>query len=75
MLAESLVPTTLAGHRFWEESEPKARAGQRIYFLKNVSLFGALLLAADDTGGRPSIPWRIHEAVGNARDTLPLPRT
>lgn len=71
VLAGSLVPTTLAGHRFWEESDPKARAGQRIHFLKNLSLFGALLLAADDTGGRPSIPWRIHEAVDNARDALP----
>ncbi len=75
VLAGSLVPTTLAGHRFWEESDAKARAGQRIHFLKNLSLFGALLLAADDTGGRPSIPWRIHEAVDNARDALPLPLT
>ena len=26
--------------------------------------------AADDTGGRPSIPWRIHEAVHHARAGL-----
>jgi putative oxidoreductase len=70
-LAASLVPTTLAGHRFWEESDPSARAGQRIHFLKNVSMLGGLLIAADDTGGRPSIPWRIHEAVDHARDGLP----
>jgi putative oxidoreductase len=70
-LAASLVPTTLAGHRFWEEDDPSARAAQRIHFLKNVSMLGGLLLAADDTGGRPSIPWRIHEALDQARDELP----
>jgi putative oxidoreductase len=70
-LAVTLVPTTLAGHRFWEESDPAARAGQTIHFLKNVSMLGGLLIAADDTGGRPSIPWRIHEAVEHARDGLP----
>jgi putative oxidoreductase len=70
-LAASLVPTTLAGHPFWKEADAKARAAQRIQFFKNVSMFGGLVLAADDTGGRPSIPWRIHEAVDHARDGLP----
>jgi putative oxidoreductase len=70
-LAASLVPTTLAGHRFWEERDASARAAQRIHFLKNVSMLGGLLLAADDTGGRPSIPWRVHEALEQARDELP----
>ncbi len=70
-LAVSLVPTTLAGHRFWEESEPAARAAQTVHFLKNLSMLGGLLIAAADTGGRPSIPWRIHEAVDHARDGLP----
>ncbi len=44
-LACSLVPTTVAGHRFWEESDPAQRAAQRIHFLKNVSMFGGLLVA------------------------------
>ena len=70
-LAGSLVPTTLAGHRFWRESDPAAKAAQRIQFLKNVSMLGGLLLAADDTGGRPSIPWRIHRRVERAVDSLP----
>jgi putative oxidoreductase len=43
-LAGSLVPTTLAGHRFWAEEDPSARAAQRIQFLKNVAMFGGLLL-------------------------------
>lgn len=70
-LAASLVPTTLAGHRFWEEDDPTVRATQRVHFLKNVSMLGGLLIAADDTGGRPSIPWRIQRAAGRAHDRLP----
>ncbi len=70
-LAASLVPTTLAGHAFWNETEASARAAQRTQFFKNVSMLGGLVLAADDTGGRPSIPWRIHEAVDHAREGLP----
>jgi uncharacterized membrane protein YphA (DoxX/SURF4 family) len=48
-LAASLVPTTLAGHRFWDEADPAARARQRIQFLKNVSMLGGLLLVVVDT--------------------------
>jgi putative oxidoreductase len=51
-LAGSLVPTTLAGHRFWEEIDPAARAQQRIHFLKNTSMMGGLLLAALDRSCR-----------------------
>jgi putative oxidoreductase len=71
-LAASLVPTTLAGHRFWEEDDSAKRATQTIQFLKNVAMLGGLLLAADDTGGRPSIPWRIHQATEQAREHLPV---
>jgi len=45
-LAASMVPTTVAGHRFWEETDPKQMANQRVHFAKNVSLFGACLLVA-----------------------------
>jgi putative oxidoreductase len=45
-LAVSMVPTTLAGHRFWEDDDPAARKGNRIQFLKNVGLIGGLLLAS-----------------------------
>jgi uncharacterized membrane protein YphA (DoxX/SURF4 family) len=71
VLAASLIPTTLAGHRFWEEHDAAKRASQTIHFLKNVSMLGGLLLAADDTGGRPSIPWRIQQAAEHARERLP----
>jgi len=56
LLAGSLVPTTLAGHRFWEEEDEMRRAQQRIHFFKNLSMLGGLILAAADTGGRESIP-------------------
>jgi uncharacterized membrane protein YphA (DoxX/SURF4 family) len=44
-LMGSLLPTTLAGHRFWEESEPGPRHIQRIQFFKNLAMMGGLLLA------------------------------
>ena len=66
-LAASLVPTTAAGHRFWEEEEPAAKAQQRIHFLKNVSMLGGLLIAVGDTAGQPSIAWRARNAAQTTR--------
>ncbi len=65
-LAASLVPTTLAGHRFWEEHEPGRRSMQRTSFLKNVSMLGGLVLAATDLEGRPSLGWRARRATKKA---------
>jgi uncharacterized membrane protein YphA (DoxX/SURF4 family) len=47
-LAGSLVPTTFAGHRFWEIEDPIQRAQQRTQFLKNTAIFGGLLITAFD---------------------------
>ncbi|MEJ7635210.1 DoxX family protein [Aeromicrobium sp.] len=47
-LAATLPPTTLAGHQYWNETDPGARANQRIHFLKNVSMTGGLLMATLD---------------------------
>ena len=58
VLAATLVPTTVAGHRFWEESDPAARSNQQIHFFKNLSMLGGLILAAVDTDGRPGLAWR-----------------
>lgn len=44
-LAGSLVPTTVAGHRFWEEDDPAGVRQQRIHFFKNLSMLGGLLAA------------------------------
>jgi putative oxidoreductase len=67
VLAASLAPTTAAGHRFWEESDPTTRANQTLHFLKNVSMMGGLLLATVDTEGKPGVAWRTSHAVGSAR--------
>lgn len=45
-LVISLIPTTIAGHAFWAESDPKARKANRIQFLKNLGLMGGLLAVA-----------------------------
>ena len=73
-LIASIVPTTYAAHRFWEEDDDEARAEQQIHFLKNVGLLGGLVLAAFDTEGAPSLGWRarrrgarIGAAVGVGR--------
>ena len=67
VLAATLVPTTAAGHRFWEESDPNLRANQKVHFFKNVSMMGGLLLAAADTAGKPGVAWRAKHAVGSVR--------
>ncbi|MFI9604410.1 DoxX family protein [Streptomyces sp. NPDC004069] len=70
-LAATLVPTTIAGHRFWEAEDDADRGQQRIHFLKNLSMLGGLLIAADDTGSAPSLLWRgrhsAHELQREAR--------
>lgn len=66
VLAASLVPTTLAGHRFWEEQDPGARTNQQIHFFKNVSMLGGLMVAAMDTEGRPGLAWRAGHALEHA---------
>jgi putative oxidoreductase len=79
-LAGSIIPTTLAGHRFWEETEPANRNQQRVHFMKNMGLLGGLILAAVDTEGKPSLAWRARRAARKAGETvsetyqsLPLP--
>jgi uncharacterized membrane protein YphA (DoxX/SURF4 family) len=66
-IAGTLVPTTAAGHRFWEAEDEKDRAQQRIHFLKNLSMLGGLLIAAADTAGNPSLAWRTRHAATTAR--------
>ena len=48
VLAGSLIPTTLAGHSYWEAEDPATRKIQRIQFHKNLAMIGGLLFAALD---------------------------
>jgi putative oxidoreductase len=66
-IAATLVPTTIAGHRFWEAEDDKTATQQRIHFLKNLAMFGGLLIAAADTAGNPSLAWRTRHAARSAR--------
>jgi uncharacterized membrane protein YphA (DoxX/SURF4 family) len=47
-LAGSLIPTTIAGHRFWSEPDPSGRAAQRIQFMKNAAMLGGLLVVVSE---------------------------
>ena len=71
-IAATLVPTTLAGHRFWEAESEQDRAQQRIHFLENLAILGGLLIAAADTEGRPSLAWRSRHAARAARREVSL---
>ena len=74
VLAGSLVPTTLAGHSFWNETDPSAKAMQRVQFFKNVSMLGGLIIAAGDTAGRPGLAWRARRAAHDVRREAKLIR-
>lgn len=67
LLAASLVPTTAAGHRFWEVQDETARTQHQVHFFKNVSLIGGLIIAAGDTDGRPGVAWRARRVAKDAR--------
>ncbi|MBZ5740596.1 DoxX family protein [Nocardioides mangrovi] len=67
VLAASLIPTTAAGHRYWEADDDATKAQQRLHFFKNVSIIGGLIIAAGDTEGRPGVVWRTRHAAKDAR--------
>jgi putative oxidoreductase len=69
-LIGSIIPTTYAGHRFWEESDPTTRSQQKMHFLKNLGLLGGLILAAFDTEGQPSLGWRAKRQARELETTI-----
>jgi uncharacterized membrane protein YphA (DoxX/SURF4 family) len=70
VLSASVVPSTIAAHRFWDEREPGKRGEQMLQFAKNAGLLGGLLAAALDTGGRPSVFWSGRRAAGRAAQNV-----
>lgn len=62
-LAGSAVPTTLAGHPFWQYEDTEQRNAQFMQFTKNASMLGGLLFAVLDTEGKPSLGWRTRRAA------------
>lgn len=69
-LAGTLVPTTVAGHPFWEIDDPQEREAQKIHFAKNLGLLGGLLIASADTAGKPSVGYRTRRATRKAEKRL-----
>jgi uncharacterized membrane protein YphA (DoxX/SURF4 family) len=61
LLAGSLIPSTIAKHPFWTVQDPEERVQERTHFLKNISLLGGVLLASQDTEGKPSLAWRAQK--------------
>jgi len=62
LLAGTLVPTTYAGHAFWEAEDPAVRMQNEIHFFKNVSMLGGLLLVAGE-GPRTTVPRSARKAA------------
>jgi putative oxidoreductase len=70
-LAATVPPTTFAGHPYWNETDPGARANQRIHFLKNVSIAGGLLMATlDPDPHKKFIGRRAKDRVTEAATTV-----
>jgi uncharacterized membrane protein YphA (DoxX/SURF4 family) len=63
VLAGSLIPTTLGGHRFWEAPDDEGKKIQQLQFTKNLAMFGGLIFAALDRKGNPSLGWRARRAA------------
>jgi hypothetical protein len=66
-----LVTTTAlnayADYRAAEASTPEQKAARRSTAFKNSSLVGAVMLAAVDTEGNPSLLWRAEHLAGDVR--------
>jgi uncharacterized membrane protein YphA (DoxX/SURF4 family) len=43
ILAGCLIPTTYAGHRFWDQETKQASDQQLTQFMKNVAMLGGLV--------------------------------
>ncbi|GAB3030211.1 hypothetical protein MBOU_30770 [Mycobacterium bourgelatii] len=62
-LALTVIPGNLGAHMFWNEADPERKREKRRDFITDVSLLGGLIIAAADTGGKPSLGWRGRRAA------------
>lgn len=70
-LAATIPPTTIAGHAYWNETDPGARANQRVHFLKNMSMTGGLLMSTlDPDPHKKFIGRRAKDRVGQAAHSV-----
>ncbi|MGH1562231.1 DoxX family protein [Mumia sp. DW29H23] len=75
VLAGTMVPTTVAGHPFWQENDPQSAANQKIHFTKNLSMIGGLLMSTLDPDPHKKILARrakdkVVEATGSVQESI-----
>lgn len=66
VIALWLIPTTLLFHNFWSAPADQAMM-QQINFMKNVAIFGGMLLLAAFGAGRYAVDGRLREPASAAR--------
>lgn len=44
LLVIFLIGTNLKMHAYWKETDPQTQSGERIHFMKNAAIIGALLI-------------------------------
>ena len=71
-LVASLAPA-FAVRPFWAEGDPAARNAGKQQFLRNTTVLGGLLIAAVDTGGKPSLVHRGKDAAHRATHKVGRP--
>ncbi|MCG7596172.1 DoxX family membrane protein [Mycobacterium sp. C3-094] len=69
-LALTVVPGSLSGHNFWNQTDPARKADERRAFVTDISLIGGLIIAAVDTEGKPSLGWRGRRAARKAAEAV-----
>ncbi|MFJ6002698.1 DoxX family protein [Arthrobacter sp. NPDC092385] len=67
LLTVTASVNTLVDYRSADGSTAEGKKARRSQLLKNLSLVGAVLLAAVDTNGRPGIAWRAGHLATDAR--------
>jgi uncharacterized membrane protein YphA (DoxX/SURF4 family) len=69
-LAFTVIPGSLGGHMFWNQSDPQLKAEERRAFMTDLSLLGGLIIAAVDTEGKPSLGWRGRRAARKVSEAV-----
>lgn len=69
-LAASVVPGSLGGNAFWNQSDPQRKSEERKAFITDISLLGGLIIAAVDTEGKPSLGWRGRRAAHRVSEAV-----
>ncbi|MGH3676838.1 MAG: DoxX family membrane protein [Mycobacterium sp.] len=69
-LAFTVIPGSLGGHMFWNESDPQRKVDERRAFMTDLSLLGGLIIATVDTEGKPSLGWRGRRAARKVSEAV-----